>query len=153
MKIRMAESSDEKSILSLLDELIACVNKKSKFPPRFAESDEVRSKIFQNLLKRNDVKIFVVEENEKVVAMADVFILPIMRRGANHAHIEDFVVADVMRGKGIGTKLMEYIKDYCLKNNIKVIKLASGLELENAHRFYEKNGGKFTEKMFRFEQK
>lgn len=151
MEIRMAKLNDEKEVLSLLDELIACVNKLSKYPPKFSESDEVRGKIFQDLLKRDDVKTFVVEDGGKVVAMADVFILPVMRRGANHAHVEDFVVSQNLRGKGIGTKLMEYIKDYCWKNNIKIIKLASGLEIEDAHKFYEKNGGKFTEKMFRFE--
>lgn len=151
MEIRMAKPKDVKDILSLLDELIACVNKLSKYPPKFAESDEVRGKIFQDLLKRDDVRIFVVENGGRVVAMADIFILPIMRRGAQYVHIEDLVVTDAMRGKGIGTKLMEYIKNYCLKNNTKVIKLTSGLELEDAHKFYEKNGGKFTEKMFRFE--
>ena len=54
------------------------------------------------------------------------------------------------RGKGIGTALINAIKDYCKKKRIKVIKLTSGLELTRAHKFYMKNGGVFTEKLFRF---
>lgn len=46
---------------------------------------------------------------------------------------------------------MKAIIAYCKKSKIKVIKLDSVLELEEAHRFYEKHGGKHTEKMYRFD--
>ena len=74
-----------------------------------------------------------------------------MRRGVTHALIEDLVITESMRGKGIGTELMKAIMQFCKEQQVTVIKLTSGLELTTAHHFYEKQGGKFTEKMFRFE--
>ena len=77
--------------------------------------------------------------------------LPNIRHGWHRGHIEDFFVTNTERGKGTGTKLLNFIKDYCQQNNIKVIKLDSGNELTAAHKFYEKNGGKTTERFFRFD--
>ena len=70
-----------------------------------------------------------------------------MRHGWHRGHVEDFIVNET----GIGTQLFNAIKQYCKENNIKVVKLDSGVDLIGAHQFYEKIGGKFTEKMFRFD--
>ncbi len=152
MNIRFATFKDRDTVLSLLDELITEVNKKGGIA-KGTEGQRKRNKIYEKLLKREDVKIFVAEENSRILGVADLFILPIMRRGCYHGHIEDLVVTGNSRGKGIGTALLKTIINYSRQNGIKVIKLTSGLELENAHRFYEKNEGVFTEKMFRFEIK
>jgi len=70
-----------------------------------------------------------------------------MHRG----HIEDIVVSKDMRGKGIGTKLLGAIKEFCKQNDISVFKLDSNNDLGDAHQFYLKNGGKQTELMYRFD--
>ena len=44
--------------------------------------------------------------------------------------------------KGIGTKLYNIFEEYIKKTNIKTIYLACGRVLENAHKFYIKNGFK-----------
>lgn len=151
MNIRLAKIGDRDAILSLLNELINEVNKKSRKPPGFTDKQNKRRKIYQELIKRDDVKIFVAEENSCLIGVADLFIMPIMRRGYCRGHLEDLVVTKEMRGKGIGTALINSIKEYCKNNDIKVIKLTSGLELNGAHKFYKKNGGVSTEKMFRFD--
>ena len=68
-----------------------------------------------------------------------------MVRSQHSVHVIDFV------NKKVGSKIFDRIKDYCHKNNIRVIKLDSGNDNIEAHRFYQKNGGKQTEKMFRFD--
>ncbi len=151
MKIRFATISDRQAVLGLLDELIDEVNRCSNRPPKGVHDEKARNTLYDDLLKRQDVKIFVAEDSGKVVAVADVFINPIMRRGYHQAHIEDFVVTGKMRGKGVGSRLLQAIKEYCKQNNITKMKLTSGLELQSAHKFYENHNGKFTEKMFRFE--
>jgi GNAT superfamily N-acetyltransferase len=156
MNIRLATIKDKKAVLSLLDELINEVNKRSGKPAIFTEAKEIREereKIYEELIARQDVKIFVAQEGSDLLGMADLFILPLMRRGYYQGHIEDFVVTEKIRGKGIGTEILNAIKEYCKKNNIPVIKLTSSFELEAAHKFYEKNGAKHTEKMFRFDLK
>jgi GNAT superfamily N-acetyltransferase len=156
MNIRLAKLKDKKAVLSLLDELIKEVNRTSGKPAVLTEEHELREKrekIYEELINRQDVKIFVAQEGANLLGMADLFIVPIMRRGYYQGHIEDFVVTEMIRGKGIGTAILHAIKEYCIKNNIQVIKLTSAFELEPAHKFYEKQGGKHTEKMFRFDLK
>lgn len=152
MNVRFAEARDVNEVLGLLDELIKEVNlKRGQRAPKGIEGQEARREIFSKLLEREDVKIFVAEDNGHLVGVCDLFILPIMRRGNYHGHIEDLVISKNVRGKGIGSMLLNAVKDYCKQQNINVIKLTSGLELVSAHKFYEKNGGKFEEKMFRFD--
>jgi GNAT superfamily N-acetyltransferase len=151
MQSRLATAADSEIVSQLLNELVEESNTRGGFQTKTPLNLKERKKMFLNLLKREDVKIFVIEKEKQVLAVADVFIIPVMRRSVNRALIEDFVVTKNMRGKGIGTMLMRTIMKYCKEQNIHVIKLTSGLELEPAHRFYEKMGGKFTEKMYRFE--
>lgn len=153
MNIRLATIKDRDAVLSLLDELLCAVNTNKISNSKGTETQKKRNKIYESLLNRPDVKIFVAEENSHILGVADLFILPLIRRGYNQGHIEDLVVKANSRGKGIGTTLINTIINYSRQNGIKVIKLTSGLELTDAHRFYEKNGGKFTEKMYRFEIK
>ena len=151
MEIRLANMQDKEAVLALLDELLLEVSKKRTQTTQLSESQVKREKIFVDLLKREDVKIFVAEEDSRLLGVADLFILPIMRRGYFAGHLEDLVITEDSRGKGVGSALLHAVKDYCKKNNIKVMKLTSGFELENAHKFYEKQGGVHTEKMFRFD--
>ncbi len=151
MNIRFATIDDNDAVLSLLDELIKQANLKSGSPLTSPEREETRRNQYKKLLSREDVKIFVAENEGRLVGVVDLFIIPIMRRGYFQGHIEDFVITEEMRGKGVGSKLLEEIKSYCKKNNIKVIKLTTAVEFEEAQKFYEKNDGKFTERMYRFD--
>ncbi|MFH0773557.1 MAG: GNAT family N-acetyltransferase [bacterium] len=151
MNVRFATIQDESAVLSLLDELISEVNRLSGKLPKFTDGQEKRSKIYKELLNNSDVKIFVAEKGSQIVGVADLHIVPVMRRGYFQGHVEDFVIKENERGKGIGVTLINSIKDYCKKEGIKVIKLSSGLELTRAHKFYINNGGIFTEKLFRFD--
>lgn len=151
MHSRFATAADSEKVSQLLNELVEETITRGGFQTKTPLNLKERENMFLTLLKREDAKIFVMEKEGEVFAVADVFIIPVMRRSVYHAHIEDFVVTQNMRGKGIGTMLMRAIMQYCKEQDIHVIKLTSGLELEPAHRFYEKMGGKFTEKMYRFE--
>ncbi|HLL60345.1 MAG TPA: GNAT family N-acetyltransferase [Candidatus Nitrosocosmicus sp.] len=151
MNVRLANIDDKQSVLALLDQLGDEVNRtRGIFTPN-TEAQTVGGPIFEEILSRKDTLIFLAEEKEEIIGLATFYILPIMRHGNYAGHIEEFIVDKVMRGKGIGTALFDAIKKYCKENNIKVIKLDSGIELTEAHKFYEKNGGKFTEMMFRFD--
>lgn len=151
MNIRIATQVDKSKVLSLLNELGEEVNRLQGFSPHNAEAKEVGGPIFDEVIKRKDIMIFVAEEQGELCGLASFYLLPNIRHGWQRGHIEDFVVSEKVRGKGVGSLIMESVKKYCKENNIKVLKLDSGVDLTNAHKFYEKNGGKFTEKMFRFD--
>lgn len=152
MEIRLAKLEDKENVLQILDELIAEVNKKMG-STAVHESNEARFNLYEKMLKRDDVKIFVAEEKGEIVGVAEFFIVPILRRGYYQGVIESLIVKESMRGAGIGSALFEKIVNFCKENNISVIKVNSGNELTEAHKFYESHGGKFKEKLFRFDLK
>lgn len=54
--------------------------------------------------------------------------------------LDELVVDDQYRSKGYGTKLLEYLENEAMKLGVSGIGLLSGLSLEKAHNFYQKNG-------------
>lgn len=151
MNVRFAKKEDKVQVLRLLDELGEEVCRRMGYSPHNIEAQKVGGPIFDEIISRKDTLIFVAEEDKKLIGLVTLYLLPNMRHGWHRGHVEDFVVSETNRGKGIGTQLFDTVKKYCRENNIKVIKLDSGVDLTGAHRFYEKIGGKFTEKMFRFD--
>ena len=144
MDIRVATMSDKKEVLRLLDEFGSML--KAKVAP-----SEVGESIFDEIIGRKDTKIFVAEEEGRLIGVATFYVLPNIRHGWHRGHIEDFFVTAGEQGKGVGKKIFEFIQHFCKQNNIKVIKLDSGNELLQAHAFYEKLGGRTTERFFRFD--
>ena len=92
-----------------------------------------------NLIKENNYhNIFVIEDDGKIIASITIIIeLKIIRNLKNVCHIEDIVVSENYRGKGIGKKIIEYCKDYSKKKNCYKIILNCSNTLIN---FYEKFG-------------
>ena len=119
--------------------------------PKFSNGSNSRSKLYDEAMDRGDVKMFVAEGNDGLVGVLNLFIVPIFRDGSYHGYIKNLIVTEKMRGKAVGTKLIQEVKDYCKKNKISSIKVTSGFELTDAHRFYEKQGFRTTEKAFRFD--
>jgi GNAT superfamily N-acetyltransferase len=144
MQVRLATSSDKPQILSLFDEFSILLQAKDV-------PSQVGGAVFDEVIKRDDTKIFVADDNGKLIGLATLYFLPNIRHGWHRGHIEDFFITATSRSKGVGTQLFAAIKEYCRKKNIHVIKLDSEKDLLTSHAFYEKNGGTFTEKMFRFD--
>ena len=59
-----------------------------------------------------------------------------------HLYIDDLVVHENYRSKGLGTKLLEWIDVYAAKNNYKQIRLSTGIDNTLANKFYTKNSYK-----------
>lgn len=144
MIARLATPQDKDKILILLDEFSSMLQA-SDIP------SQISGPIFDEIMSRHDTYIFVVEDNKRLLGLGTLYILPNMRHGWKRGHIEDLFVTETERKRGVGSLLLNAIKEFCKNNNIKVIKLDSGNELLNAHAFYEKHGGKTTERFFRFD--
>lgn len=151
MTIRFAELKDKQQVLALLDELGHTVNERQGHSSKNTEAQMIGSPIYEEIMNRKDTLIFVAEENGELIGAATFYILPNIRHGFHRGHIEDFIVSEKARGKGVGSTLIQEIKNYCKQHKITVIKLDSEKENIASHTFYEKNGGKNTEIMFRFD--
>jgi GNAT superfamily N-acetyltransferase len=56
--------------------------------------------------------------------------------------IGGLVVDEDYRGKGIGKKLVERIKQWCMEKQISILRVRSQLKRKEAHQFYLNNGFK-----------
>ena len=83
------------------------------------------------------MEIWVMEENSEMVATATVIFEPkLIFNRCTYAHIEDVCVTNRLRGKGVGTTLMNRIVDLCKERGCKKVTLVCN---EPLHRFYEKS--------------
>lgn len=106
-----------------------------------ADINTVKTQI-EKLSIDNKHHIIAVYEDEKTNKVA----------GFIHAEIYESLYSDIglnilglavnsdFQGKGIGKKLMAFIEEYALKNNIGFIRLNSGSHRLEAHKFYENIG-------------
>ncbi len=56
------------------------------------------------------------------------------------AEIDNMFVLESYRKDGIGTKLINAFKEYCIQNKIEELKVTASAKNENALSFYKKNG-------------
>ena len=150
MLIRLATKSDESVVLELLEQLLEEA-RRTEGKEYKREIRPERGLVFNEVISRKDTFVFVADEEGRGLGLATLYLLPIIRHGWQQGHVEDFVIDSTVRGKGIGTQIFDAVKDFCRKREVRVIKLTSGLGLTGAHRFYERHGGKYTEKMYRFD--
>ena len=57
-----------------------------------------------------------------------------------YGEINNMLIKDECRGYGIGKKLINNFKDYCMENNIYNVKVEASAKNKNAINFYKKNG-------------
>ena len=85
--------------------------------------------------------LLVVEINKQICGTALVIICPdVMFKSQPFAVIENLIVNNDKRNKGIGTALFKYIERYCWDKDCSKIMLLSSKERENAHVFFKKFG-------------
>ena len=103
---------------------------------------EIVKKQIEKLTKDNNHHIIIGFENEqtrKIIGFvhAEFYESIYMDTGLN---ILALAVNSNFQGQGIGKKLMSFIEDYALKNNISFIRLNSNVRRTEAHKFYESIG-------------
>ena len=86
-------------------------------------------------------RILVVEENERVVGMAQLSILPNMSHmGRPVAHVENVVVDEMLRGQHLGERLLRRAIEIARAAGCFRMELTSRKERHAAQRFYERVG-------------
>jgi GNAT superfamily N-acetyltransferase len=152
VEVRFAKPDDREALLDLVDDFVGFFcSLRGEQHLTSPETREKQRRLFDRMLGDDNVELFIADEGGRLVGFADVLLLPILQTGAVEAKIEDLFVTDELRGKGVGGALLDAVGAFCRDRGIEVFTLTSGLDLEDAHRFYEKHGGQFTERMYRFE--
>ncbi len=151
MIVRLATAKDRDQVLGLLNQLGEVINEFVYFDADNVRALELVKENYDTAIKRDDRRVFVAEEGEKILGLATFFILNDFITGRPFAHVDDFIVDKEHRRRGIGTAILDFIKTYAKENGIRVVELTSSLPLTQAHAFYESRGGKFARKVIKFE--
>ena len=109
----------------------------------FEESSKVASeKQLKKLLDKSDFYAIAVIKGDEVIGGLTAYELEQYYTDKSELYIYDIAVKKELHNQGIGKKLIDYLKDYSIKNGIEVIFVEAHSEDELAVRFYESTFGK-----------
>jgi len=127
IKIRKADLKDFNKIDSLSEELLG-------------NSVGDRKEMFGTALKNDDYLCLVAEMNKEVVGFVDMWAFPDVSHGAYLAQVQNLVVAEIMRGKGVGTRLIEEIIGVFRKRRYHELHVWTEKKNKSAIRLYKRLG-------------
>lgn len=129
--IRQATAQDQPQVFALLAQLL----------DQLIEVSVVNSQschaLFHSLLESDRGAVLVAEEEGQLLGVITASFNPAIRYGGSYAQIEELVVDEAGRGKGIGARLVEAMIEEARQRQCKDIGLYA---LEHNRPFYEKLG-------------
>ncbi len=125
-------------------ELIELLNEVFKEPNKVASERQLKK-----LLNKPDFYVIAAIQEDKVIGGLTAYELERYYTDKSELYIYDIAVKTELHNKGIGKKLVDYIKDYSTKNGIEEIFVEAHSEDEQAVKFYESAFGK-SEKVDHF---
>lgn len=127
--IRRAKESD-------LPEVIRLQHQLDSDEPRIPDDDAQR--IFARMNSYPDYGIFVAESEGVIAGTFTLLVMDKLGHNGRPAGIvEDVVVDEHLRGRGIGAKMMRFAMDYCRLRGCYKLMLSSNAKRTPAHTFYE----------------
>lgn len=100
-------------------------------------------------MRHMEYKMFGILERGELVCYAGAAVQTNLYH-KRHLYIFDLVTDEKHRSQGYGKMMLAYLRDYAKTAACEHLVLSSGLQRENAHRFYEKEG--FVKKSYLFVQ-
>jgi len=98
----------------------------------------------QNLwesIENNGIRYFLAKTNGKIIGSLYIcIIINLTYNKKSIGYIENVIVDENYRKKGIGKKLMEMAIEYAKEKNCYKVVLQSGMKRTEAHKFYENIG-------------
>ena len=137
MELRYATLNDLKRIYGLVCELEMEVMPLTEFED-----------IYSKNIYRDDVHYLVVEYKSELIAFGSMHIQSLLHHSANVAEIQELIIKNDFRGKGIGKMLIERLKEISRGESCEVIEVCCNRERVDAHEFYEHNG--FSKSHYKF---
>ena len=131
MEYTLAKREDLLKIIKLYDQLVSSNEKISM--------DKI-NKVWDSI-EKNNIKYFLAKENNEVIGTCYIAIIPnLTRTGQSIGYVENVIIDEKHRKKGIGRKLMEMAINYAKEENCYKVVLQSRMDRKEAHKFYESIG-------------
>ena len=139
--IRQATKTDIPIILGLLYEL-------ERPKPKDDAQEEIFEKKVKSYLKGSDKEILIAEQGTEIMGLASVIFLDRLNQEKQEMYIPELIVTKKHQYKDIGTILVKSCIELAKKNKCHRIRLESGNQRRNSHRFYKKMGFEQTALFF-----
>lgn len=133
--VRTASSSDCQAMARLLRLL--------GFP---ASRDDLEER-FDSLMRLGE-RLYVATLGTEVVGVVTAHLTPVLHRPTPVGRLTMLVVAEEMRGRGIGRALVETAERELVAAGCELIEVTSNEKLDTAHQFYERLGYERTSHRF-----
>jgi len=130
--IRNATTADLAGMSSLLGELFS-------IEADFAPDVRRQRQGLARLIATPDATLLVAVSGKKIVGMCTLQPLISTAEGGTVGLVEDLVIAEKWRGKGIGARLLERIEAIAQERQMSRLQLLTDLDNEGALSFYKKN--------------
>ena len=132
--IRESTYHDIPSLLELLYEL-------GRPKPQKDNELETFAKLLKNYMQEDDKKILVAElENSKIIGMVSIVFLSRLNQNTLEMYVPELIVSQNYRSKGIGKKLINFSIDLGKEKKCHRIRLESGNQRNESHKFYKHLG-------------
>lgn len=97
-------------------------------------------RVYERGLRANAQVYLCAIDGENVVGFASLTIKSNLWEGANLGHIDELIVDEKYRGRGLGTQLLEDIIAQARQRGCARVELDSAFHRTKAHQFYERQG-------------
>jgi GNAT superfamily N-acetyltransferase len=128
--IRRGRAEDFGDVMTLLRQLW----------PELELDPMVLEGVFRECLESDSYFALCAVAGQSVVGFCDLTIRPSLWQSGKLAYVDELVVEESTRGKGIGTLLLQRAAEIASSHGCRHIALDSFLHREDAHRFYERRG-------------
>ena len=135
--IRLATAADFRSVydsINLLEDEIM--------------DEAVQHELFLRNLANPDIIYLLAFTDNVAVGLLGCHIQNLMHHGGRIGEIQEMIVADSVRGMGVGKQLVNAVGELAKNRNVVQLEVTSRLSRTHAHRFYEREGFAFTHKKF-----
>jgi GNAT superfamily N-acetyltransferase len=136
IEVREAEPGEEAQVLGMYPWLFAPPGSK----PWQWDSERARERLTEAIASPRST-ILVVEDAGALIAFCTAYLELNSVRFGQRCWVEDFAVDPDRRSQGIGTSLLHATKEWARAAGATHLELDSGLARQDAHRFYEREGG------------
>jgi GNAT superfamily N-acetyltransferase len=137
MTIRAARPADVAAMAALVAELF--VIEKDFKVDRAKQENGLRM-----IIERPSAGAWVVELGGRIVGMATAQAIVSTAEGGESAWVEDVIVTEKLRGRGIGRKLIEAVQAWCAARGATRMQLLADGENQRGVEFYEGRGWQRT---------
>jgi ribosomal protein S18 acetylase RimI-like enzyme len=93
---------------------------------------------YRDAHRESQYTIAALEENHQILGLMGYRVVTDFVRG-RHLYIDDLVVAEKARSKGLGAELLKHAEKVAADMNCKSLRLSTGVENTRGMKFYESN--------------